>query len=317
LHATRGSVSKSGDLLKSDTLKKELEVLLPSACRTVQIVSAYVTSPAMDWFGGLINKGVSTALVCRLNPKDVVSGATSLPALKRALELGWDVYCLHSLHAKIYCIDDSHLFVGSNNFTGNGLKIFGSGNLEACVKAPASPDNLDFINEIISSSIKIDLLTLEKMQKFCDESNYGDAVEVGSWPEEVLEADDGIWVQDFFWLNPVYRSQSEELTHDLDLLGLEDLSVSAYSKERVLRSRCVQWLISLLMDAPKNELYFGAITQALHSDMKDDPSPYRKEIKGLLQNLLTYAQLFLQSEIEISRPNYSQKVRLINKVDNI
>ncbi len=104
---------------------------------------------------------------------------------------------------------------------------------------------------------------------------------------------------------------SEELTHDLELLRLQNLSVSACSKEKVLRSRCVQWLIGSLKDAPKQELFFGAITQELHSSMKDDPSPYRKEIKELLQNLLAYIQLFLPEYFEITQPNYSQKVRLI------
>jgi len=265
----------------------------------------------MDWFEGLINDEVSTTLVCRLSTSDVTSGSTDLSALEKALRLGWRVCCLHSLHAKIYCIDDYHLFVGSANFTARGLKIFGSGNLEACVKVPASPENITFIDGVISSSIEIDLATIEKMRKFCCAKEQ-DKTDLDSWPEDILSAKDGIWVQDFFWCNPIYNNiQSEELTHDLELLGLPDLEVVPFSKERVLRSRCVQWLIGLLKDAPENELYFGAITQSLHSDMKDDPSPYRKEIKGLLQNLLAYAQMFLPEYFEITRPNYSQKVRLL------
>ncbi len=195
-----------GTLLKSDALKKELELLLPSAARKAQIVSAYVTNPAMDWFERLINNEVSTTLVCRLSPGDVIGGSTDLSALEKALGLGWRVYCLHSLHAKIYCIDDSHLFVGSANFTARGLKVFGSGNLEACVKVPASSDNIAFIDRVISSSIEIDYATIEKMRSFCEVVDC-EKVDPDAWPEDILSENDGIWVQDFFWLNPIYNIQ--------------------------------------------------------------------------------------------------------------
>ena len=43
----------------------------------------------------------------------------------------------------------------------------------------------------------------------------------------------------------------------------------------------------------------------------DDPKPYRREVKDLQQNLYTFIKGLKIDGIEITRPNYSQKIRLI------
>lgn len=193
----------------------------------------------------------------------------------------------------------------------NGLKIFGTGNLEACSKVPASQENLRFISNIEHSSTRLDLETLEKMGNYIQGKTP--SIHLGKWPEGTLPEHEGIWVQDFFWFNPMLeKPNGNERFHDLDLLGINTLDpFDESNKNKILASRCVTWLISKLKNQENNELYFGSLTKLIHDDLKDDPSPYRKDVKSLVQNLLSYCELFLKDKVEISQPNHSQKIKLI------
>ncbi len=304
-------MSESAVLIDGEQLRKQLEVAVSSCERKLVFISAYMTQTAIDWLNKYISADVEVHLICRLAPSDLINGATHISALETALDNGWKVSCLHSLHAKIYSIDDKEIYTGSSNLTDNGLRIYGAGNLEANTNIPASEDNLRFIANVEGSSSKLDYDTLKEMEKYI--SDKEPAIYFDKWPEGTLPKEEGMWVRDFFWFNPESETpQGNEKTHDLEILGAESLDTqSTEVKEKVLMSRCVQWIISKLEEEPESELYFGKLSKLLHDELKDDPAPYRKDVKGLVQNLLAYCQTFLQDKIEISRPNHSQRVRLV------
>ena len=233
-----------------------------------------------------------------------------MSALKTALIMGINVSCLHSLHAKIYAIDDEIIYVGSANLTNNGLKIYGTGNLEASLKIKASQPNLNFIDNICTSSTELDEEILQNMQSCVDLKET--KIFFDKWPEGVLKEEEGIWVRDFFWAQLGADDNSLEQIHDFELLGIESFeSIKDILKEQVLKARCIRWLIGKLEVAPENELYFGTLTQILHDDLKDDPAPYRKDVKSLIQNLFAYIELYLPDIIEVTTPRHSQKVKLM------
>ena len=58
-------------------------------------------------------------------------------------------------------------------------------------------------------------------------------------------------------------------------------------------------------------LYFGALSQKLHNAIVTDPKPYRKEVKTMLSNLLEFIEFLNMEEITIDRPNYSQRIKLV------
>jgi hypothetical protein len=100
-------------------------------------------------------------------------------------------------------------------------------------------------------------------------------------------------------------------------MGIDTLHVEhSILKKQVANVRCIRWLIETLQESQNQELYFGCLTQALHDDLKDDPAPYRKDVKTLVQNMLSYCEIYLQDKIEITRPNYSQKIKLQKKDGN-
>jgi hypothetical protein len=300
-------------LIDGEQLKDLLEKAIKNSESKLVIISAYITQVAVDWLAKHVPQGIGVHMVCRLQPFDVINGSTHIPALIKAIEKGWSVSCLHSLHAKIYAIDDELIYAGSANLTSNGLKIYGMGNLEASVRISPSQQNLTFIESVCSSSTAMSKSILEKMQSYAD----GKDAHISSykWPVHILDEREGIWAQDFFWTQPNADDGGDENLHDLEILGLQNFDCEdIVLKEKVWASRCVQWLVGTLKNGNDQELYFGSLTKALHDDLKDDPVPYRKDVKALLQNMLSYCEKYLGDYIEISRPNYSQRVKLI-KVD--
>lgn len=297
-------------LINGEQLRAVLEHAIKQCDKKLTLISAYITQSALDWLKKHVPDNVEVHLICRLLPSDVIQGSTNLSALETAINLGWKTSCLHSLHAKIYLIDSNIIYVGSANLTSNGLRIYGMGNIEACTSIPPNHENLQFIYNIETSSSQIDLETLKKMESFIEDK--APTIHFDEWPEGTLPIQEGIWVRDFFWHDPKSPlPQGNEKIHDLEILGIEILDQNKDVAERIFRSRCIQWLTSKLEKSPENELYFGNLTRLLHEDLKDDPAPYRKDVKSLVQNLLAYCTKFIPDKIEVSRPNHSQKIKLL------
>lgn len=302
--------SDSVRLIDGDLLKKQLEVIIPDAKEQLIVISAYITQSGIDWLKRLVPTNVKVHVVCRLMPSDILAGSTNISALQDALDAGWGVSCLHSLHAKIYSIDHKAIYAGSANLTSNGLRIYGIGNIEACLTVSPTEENLAFIKKIETSSTPINQEILNRMQACVDHKEP--PIYLDEWPEDILAEEEGVWVRDTFWNDPHSNSLSPERLHDLEIIGIQDFEAdAAIIKKRLHSTRFVKWLVEQLRAAPNNELFFGAITAALHNDMQDDPTPYRKDVKTLVQNLLSYCEKYLGEDFEISRPNYSQRVRLL------
>lgn len=299
-------------LFDGEMLRKALEVALPNVNTRFVCISAYMTKPAIEWMFEYLPDEIEVILVCRLNPGDIVSGGTDLEALKLALGFGATVKFLLPLHAKIYVLDDRELFLGSANMTSSGLKIYGEGNLEVAVHRFAEEGSLTFINKIVSLSQVLTLEMIEKMEAYVQDLS-DKSVDISVWPEEIVRESSGVWVPDFFWLNPGVDLGSESSNHDLELLGVTEFnSDREIMRQRVLQTRGIIWLIRLLDSAPDKSMYFGALSAQLHTDLQDDPAPYRSEVKSLLQNILGYCQRYLPDDIEVLRPKHSQLVRLLS-----
>ena len=76
-------------------------------------------------------------------------------------------------------------------------------------------------------------------------------------------------------------------------------------------TKCYLWLKEELKKKDNHELYFGEATALLHNVLLNDPKPYRKEVKDLLSNLLSWITALDCEEIVVDRPNHSQRIRLI------
>jgi hypothetical protein len=296
------------NLITSDLLAKELASALPLS-KEVTIISAYVTEPAAMWVSEHVSKRTAVTLVGRYSPQDVAAGASSLETIKKGIKLGWDVRILPSLHAKIYLIDKHKLYVGSANLTVSGLLLYGEGNIETSVRAEATQTNIDFVKRIIDSAHKLDFESYERMALYMKENvEVGNNAHVGKdWPDSIVPIrNSSIWVTDFPW-SRIENNRDSICEHDLDLFGPDE----SLRNEKFISSRGYRWLVDLLSEEDGHEIYFGSLTALLHDALSDDPSPYRKNVKQLVANLLSYCRIYATQTVVIDRPSYSERVKLL------
>ena len=307
-------MSTSPNIISGDILKERLSKVIPEA-KSLTVISAYITKPAIDWLAQHVSQECSVVLIGRLLPNDFIGGSSDIEALRISLSKGWMVKCLTVLHAKIYLCDRSKLFIGSANLTTNGLKIYGSGNLEACAEVPAVKDNIEFVEKIEREAQFINITVLEKMEAFinANSNNTSGIASSTFWPEDILPREHSIWVYDFPWINLDASTNpiEQDLQHDAEMLNVSDLSNEANVAVAFKSAKVFCWLLKKLEKSESNELYYGKLTEMIHDELRDDPAPYRRNVKALLSNLLTYCQKYAQELIKIDRPDYSQRVTLI------
>ncbi|MES9902675.1 MAG: restriction endonuclease PLD domain-containing protein [Sedimenticola sp.] len=279
---------------------------------SVKIISAYLTASAICWLETVAksNHEIRIDVVSRLSPKDIVAGSSDLESIRKCLNNGWSVYALENLHAKIYLINNDKMYVGSSNFTSNGLKIFGRGNLEALVELMPERSDLEFINDIVCSSCEISTDKLKLMENyiFNHKKNISDDV-VDQWPEDIIPFSTDVWVSDFPLSNPFDTNPTNDEFGPI-FSKLYSVNPNEQSSNYFKQTKAYLWLHRILNDLPDREAYFGKLTQLLHSSIKDDPAPYRRDVKQLLANLLAFCEFFMIDEISIDRPNHSQCIRL-------
>jgi hypothetical protein len=270
----------------------------------VLLISAYITDQAIDWLIEHVNKETKVSIIGRLSPSDIVNGSSTINALRKILDQGWSLAALQSLHAKIYLLDKNKMFVGSANFTNRGLKIYGEGNLEAAVEVEVNSSNLEFVNNIVLAAVKLDHDIVEQMHDFA-ETNREKVGTITEWPVSIISYQEKIWVTDFPWINLNDKNNPEvSINHDRYLFGDDG--------EGFFKSKCCNWLKKVLREKEDHEIYFGELTAKLHDDLMDDPAPYRKEVKALLANMLSYIEKLGIKGFSIDTPKHSQRIKLLN-----
>lgn len=151
----------------------------------------------------------------------------------------------------------------------------------------------------------------DQMQHFLD-NNISHSPNL-QWPQSItdlLVPDYSIlFTEDF----PSCPHPDEANFDDLAFLDLP-YPVSPGAISRAFRhTKCFRWLIDLLEKQDPQEMYFGAVTAALHNTLLNEPKPYRREIKELLSNLLNWIVDLDMPEFKIDRPCHSQRIRYVGK----
>ena len=246
----------------------------------------------MSWLSSTVGPQTNVHLVLRGRPDDFLAKSSDLTALKKALDLGWKVGIINSLHAKIYLIDSSTLFVGSANFTKSGLKLFGLGNIEVCHEGKPSEKDTEFVRLISKSSTILTEDAIALMEKHLSSLPTNTKKrKTFAWPEDVLKINlENVYVSDF-----LFDHKNDDF-EEAQALFMDSLAF--------------RWLIKQLKEE-NGCLYFGNLSKRLHSSLVDNPTPYRSEVKSLLQSLLEQVEIYCQKDVIIDRPSHSQRVRLI------
>jgi hypothetical protein len=307
-------------LLGTDAFRNSLAEGLLDANNSVDVLSAYITVPGIEWLLSLLKSEVRLRVIARWNCSDLVSGASDARVYETLRTRGAEFFVLQDLHAKLVLIDRTSVFLGSANITSNGLKLVPGGNRELSVRFPATEEQTQIVESFIRNSTK---MTDELYSAVLDEVSQHPSPNWArpQWScglnQALSPAPKYLWVSELIWSpSPTYlldHPDDARSRHDLMMLGLvASDSLKVVMREAFLASRSWRWLIETLRGSENSTLYFGALSQRLHASLIDDPAPYRQEVKGLLSNLLAFAEVFGEQSLLIDRPSHSQRVRLIS-----
>lgn len=275
-------------LLPTAELKDRLELQFASSQRC-WIYSAFVSQSGIDFVLGHRLEFRSDRLLVRCDLRDVIAGACSLSALKSALNAGFEVRLSSALHVKLYFFDEK-LFVGSANLTGRGLALVGYCNDELSTEGEPTKRDAEIAEHLWSQGTEMTHARLDAMQDYIEHLDIVSTDTLTGWPDTIFVEDRDLYCSDF---------PQNSTTVSLRWTDIEEFKLSpAYL-----------WLIR---SVKKNggSASFGWLSKELHTDVYDDPAPYRRNIKELLQNLLDHILLLQPNEVFIEKPNVSSVVFL-------
>jgi len=311
------------NILNGVEAKKWLMTNIDQNVITIDFCSAYIKLFTVDYFISLFRengfKG-SIRLLSRWKASDLCSESSDLEVYEYCRSSGIDFYIKQDFHGKIYQAYPAGLLIGSFNLTNSGFALRNLPNDEVGISLPCTAEYSDYIDRLFKSAKLVDDQLYQKMKEFIAESKNKILLDI-DWPEsigELLRNNGSVTkylVNEFFHKDcgsMLFADDDLDFLHDLSLLGLSNNDLVDRSKvaNGLRNSIPYIWLKQQLSEAD-GEMYFGSLTQKLHDCLVDDPRPYRKDVKKLLQNLLSWTSQFCSSEIGIDQPNHSQRIKLL------
>jgi len=280
---------------------------LSSAEESVQILSAYGKTNAI---AAIIDKVKSSVekkrIMIRLRLDDLIKGSTDFEVIDFCRNLGWIVYVRFDLHAKTYIVDNKRGIIGSANATNSGLALTRTPNYEMAALVDIEEKDIEKINNLFKDALLVDDdLWIDLYSEYTRIKQQETTTTSFQWSKSITDKFKPHIKTLFSYEFPEKGSYSPG-----DYIQFLDLY---YSGEIEQLRNSLRWSTAYLwlMDqvAEKNgEIYFGELTSNLHDSLVTDPKPYRKDVKGLLSNLLQMIITLDMPEIGVDRPNYSQRV---------
>lgn len=299
-------------ILVSQKILDRIRDELSRSTESFLLISAYCKLSLVKYFDSCIsNVGIEKKLIVRFRPDDIVSGASDLDIYPYCRDNGWKLYFRLDLHAKTYVFDHLRCIIGSANATSNGMNIGGSGNYEMATVCELAEKDVRALEMLLLGAVEVNDSIYEIMRHSVDAWSGVSANPV-QWPKEItnmFQPDYSLlFAEDFpTCVHPVNASDE-----DLMFLNASSSATKAQLAAAMKSSKCYLWLVNLLKETESQEAYFGALTAALHCVLLDEPKPYRRDVKQLLGNLLTWISDLKIEDIIIDRPSHSQRVRINN-----
>lgn len=292
-----------------DTLLRELE----SAEDSVQIITAYCKVSVLEIINTHINSCVThKSLLVRFRLDDILKGATDFSICDFCKRYNWDLYINFNLHAKTYIVDNYRCLIGSANVSKSGLGLNQYNNSEIATLGQISSNDVCKINDLFKSSLFVSDTILSKLEAefYNAKETFSNLnTETRQWSDSIMgikrKSINVLFSHEF----PGVYSPQECIGEYLDFLDCVVGNDITLLKNEFIQSNCYLWLINCLKEN-RGELYFGQLTQALHTVLINDPRPYRKDVKILLNNLLNWIVELEIKTICIDQPRHSQRIRM-------
>ena len=288
----------------------------------VSICSAFLRSSILEDFSKRLPVDAPVRIIARWRLEDLLAGASDLEAYEVCKKMGWDFYICTNFHGKVFVFPPAGILVGSANATGSGLGLLSNSNSEVCTIVDESEANKSLVGNLFASSTRMtDELFAKLKDVYQNSLKKGDRVE---WPDFIYEEisppkdyDGKLFLSECLSsdgdeiLN-LSKCESDQAKSDASLLSLP----SGQYDHKVIAKRFSETKIFLLLrgllEAGGGEIYFGALTSAIHNHLMEDPAPYRSDVKIIVKNLYSWvSHLAEHLSMEVDRPNHSERIRLI------
>lgn len=301
------------NLLSTSETKQKIAEQVGLATNTLQIVSAFCKTQAIQFIDSNIrNKIEIKKLLVRFLLSDILAGVTDFTIYEYCKQNGWKLYIRFDLHAKTYIFDRKRCILGSANMTNRGLGLSFHGNCELSGFADIDEPDMVKIDSLFSNSI---LMTDELYEQMKDDLN--------SVPPSPKGLNNHKWKKDIEQLfNPTidtlftydFPSTKQPDFNDPESFSFLSVPQGLYTlddaKNAFRWSKAFMWLYNHLSACENGQSYFGEVSAALHNAIINDPKPYRKDVKTLLSNTLSWIDYLKMDEILVDTPNYSQRMTI-------
>jgi len=314
--------SQRSPLLNQIEYRKNVENSLIQAEHKVTIVSAFIKIAGLNWVKKLIKKNISVRVLCRWTELDILQKSSDLEIYNFCRINNWEFKIMNNLHAKIICIDDKILFMGSNNLTNRGMCLLGNSNEEIGIKTFLEQEEKIVIENLFNKSITVNQSLYELYRSWLEKNNKNyKSFEFSDDIKKYQTIDlDNLWVKDFPSTNSSYfminfHKDIEEIEHTKEILNIyqNQCDIELISNQ-ILKSKIFKWVKNQMDLLNVKEFYFGELSNLIHNELKDDPTPYRKTLKELQQNLYSFLKVCNSSRIKIDIPyRHSERLTIYDK----
>ena len=303
-------------ILDENQTRVALEKALADSQKKLIIFSAFIKSKAFEWLvPQVIEKHLNVKIMVRWDINDLLSGVSDLSIYERCKELNWEFRVNTALHSKLYLIDSSIGYLGSNNLTGAGLGLNTNNNIEFSTEIRPNMGDLQKIDKYLNSSTLMNDELYEEIKQFVEDNKT--TKERIKWPDLIMEKlktnTDYLWVDNFPLSNPLQNNFSEEFHKDEKIFANISFDDKEALKDAFMSSHVTQWIMKHLNEQEEKVLFFGSLSALIHNSLLNDPKPYRKEIKDLIANFFAWVKYLDLKELIVEQPNHSQCLKLIEK----
>jgi hypothetical protein len=309
----------SGQLIDGKTAAEWLLLNVQGVTSPVFLCSAFLRSEALERLYPAGRPSFGGRILTRWRLEDLLGGASDLQAYPLAKQLGFTFFVRQDFHGKVFSIPDAGVIVGSANATLAGFGMKTLANAEVCTLVPASGGNQAHIDQIFQGSIEVTDRLFDEISVAVEQRLRSGEVKT-EWPDELMrqlqrtEFSGRLLFSECLVSMPTLNAAGQFMNideRDLQLLGLSVANLEHSSLRQAFKeAKIFRWLVHALKSS-SGEMFFGALTDALHGVLLDDPVVYRREVKSVLQTLLHWCQMLEGVGIHIDRPNHSQRVRLV------
>jgi hypothetical protein len=261
-------------------------------------------------------------ILVRWQLADLQAGASDLQAYLVAKQLGFKFFVRLDFHGKVFELPGIGALVGSANATLAGLGLRDGANAEVCTLVPASDSNHSLIDGLFRGAVEVNDTLFDELNQVLQGSpeTYK---ECNEWPSDLLPrlganiSTQLILISECLKAIPVNDRDQYFMVvnaNDLELLRLNEALIERTKLCRAFKELKIhQWLLRQLK-LSGGIMYFGAAAEELHNALLNDPVSSRRDVKQLLQVLVTWFKYFPECGVEIDRPGFSQRLRLVVEV---